>query len=57
MAKKKEVKLSKKKVKIFKIRNRTGYAAIYQNNITEGRSPTQAFDRMLKAAMRKSKKR
>ena len=55
MAKKKEVKLSRKKVRIFKMRNRKGYAALYKNNITEGRTAGQAFDRMLKAAKRKAK--
>ena len=49
--------LSKSKVKIFKIRNRTGYAAIYQNNLTEGRSPKDAFERMVKAVKRKPKRK
>lgn len=44
-----------KGVKIFKVRNRSGYAAIYKNNLTEGRSPAQALARMLKAAKRKAK--
>lgn len=47
--------LSRSEVKIFKIRNRSGYAAIYQNNITEGRTLDQAFARMVKAARRKPK--
>jgi hypothetical protein len=42
-------------VKIFKIRNRSGYAAIYKNNLTEGRSAAEAYDRMVKAAKRKAK--
>jgi hypothetical protein len=49
--------LKRSKVKIFKIRNRTGYAALYQNNLTEGRSPSMAFERMAKAVRRKAKKR
>ncbi|MDD5594506.1 MAG: hypothetical protein PHG97_07190 [Candidatus Margulisbacteria bacterium] len=54
---KKEIKLNRKKVKIFKIRNRSGYAAIYQNNITEGRTADQAFFRMAKAAKRRPKRK
>ncbi|MBF0384693.1 MAG: hypothetical protein HQL27_02365 [Candidatus Omnitrophica bacterium] len=48
--------IGKKPVKIFKIRNRKGYAAICDGNLTEGRTPIQAFDRMLKAVKRISKK-
>jgi hypothetical protein len=50
-------KLDRKKVKIFKIRNRTGYAAIYNRCITEGTTPGLAYDRMLKAIKRKPKSR
>ena len=49
------MKLSKSKVKIFKIKNRKGYAAIYANNLTEGRTAEQAFARMAKAARRMKK--
>jgi hypothetical protein len=55
MAEKKEKGLSRKKVNIFKIRNRSGYAAIYKNNLTEGKSPDEAFYRMTKAVKRRSK--
>ncbi len=48
--------VTKSKVEIFKIRNRTGYAALYQNNLTEGRSAKEAYDRMVKAVRRKVKK-
>ena len=41
------MKLGKKDMKIFKIRNRKGFAAIFSNNITEGRTPDQAYLRML----------
>ncbi|MFH1825852.1 MAG: hypothetical protein ABH823_00990 [bacterium] len=44
-------------MKIFKTRNRAGYAALYQNNLTEGRTPDQAFARMQKAAKRKPKRK
>ena len=50
------MELKRSQVKIFKIRNRKGYAAIFNNNITEGRTADQAFSRMAKAARRKSKK-
>ncbi|MDD4178752.1 MAG: hypothetical protein PHH14_01715 [Candidatus Margulisbacteria bacterium] len=53
MAKNEKVKL--KGVRVFKIRNRSGYAAILKNNLTEGRSPAQALERMIKAVKRKSK--
>ena len=46
------MELSKKKVKIFKIKNRKGYAALYANNLTEGKTAEQAFSRMAKAARR-----
>jgi len=45
------------KIKVFKIRNRRGYAAISGNNITEGKTPCEARDRMEKALKRKPKKR
>ncbi|HPM42538.1 MAG TPA: hypothetical protein PLV52_01765 [Candidatus Omnitrophota bacterium] len=49
------MELKKSQVKIFKIRNRKGYAALFNNNLTEGRTADQAFSRMLKAAKRKGK--
>ncbi len=45
-------KISVKKVKIFKIKNRKGYAAVALNNLTEGRTTYQAFARMRKALKR-----
>jgi len=54
---KKESKLDAKKLKVFKIRNRGGYAAVYQHNLTEGRTSAQAISRMLKAVARKPKKK
>ncbi|MBN1688643.1 MAG: hypothetical protein JW893_06045 [Candidatus Omnitrophica bacterium] len=50
--KKKLKKLSSGKVSIFKIENRRGYAAVCMKNLTEGRSPVQAFYRMVKAVKR-----
>jgi len=52
MAKKPFKKLSANTVDIFKIRNRQGYAAICMKNLTEGRTPVQAFYRMTKAVKR-----
>lgn len=49
---KKLKKMSSGKVTIFKIKNRRGYAAIALNNLTEGRSPVEAFERMVKAVKR-----
>lgn len=52
MAKKNLRKLSSSKVNIFKIKNRRGYAALCLNHLTEGRTPLQAFNRMVKAVKR-----
>lgn len=52
---KKEIKLKKvprSQVKIFKIRNRKGYAVICKDNLTEGGTKNQAVDRMNKALKR-----
>ena len=49
---KKLKKLAARKVEIFKLRNRKGYAAICMLNLTEGNSPLQAFYRMAKAVKR-----
>lgn len=39
-------------VKTFKIKNRRGYAAICNDNLTEGSSVSQALERMDKALKR-----
>ena len=52
MAKKPLKKMSQRKVTIFKIANRRGYAAIADRHLTEGSSPLQAYDRMVKACRR-----
>ena len=44
--------LSPKAVAMFKIQNRRGYAAICKGNLTEGRTPYQAYLRMNKALKR-----
>lgn len=54
MAKKSKTlrKLPASRVSIFKIQNRRGYAAICQSHLTEGKTPLQAFERMVKAVKR-----
>ena len=46
------MRLSAQKVKMFKIRNRKGYAAVCKDNLTEGRTPYQAYLRLAKALKR-----
>ncbi len=45
------------KIRLFKIKNRRGYAAICGGHLTEGRTSEQARDRMEKALRRKKRKR
>ena len=54
MAKKKKVlkKLGRNAITFFKIANRSGYAAIARNNLTEGRTVQQAYSRLVKACRR-----
>lgn len=39
-------KLSSKKIAVFKIKNRKGYAAVCLNNLTEGKTPAEAVKRL-----------
>jgi len=50
------MKIKNKQVKIFKIKNRRGYAAMCCGHLTEGSSPLQAYQRMEKAIRRTSGK-
>lgn len=50
------VKIGHLKVDIFKIKNRSGYAAVCFNHLTEGKSPQEAYGRMVKALRRTNKK-
>ena len=53
MAKQKKLKkVPMAQVKKFKIKNRKGYAVICKNNLTEGRTVSQALDRLDKALKR-----
>lgn len=45
-------KLGMSSVKIFRIANRKGYAAMAKNNLTEGRTVYQAYSRLVKACKR-----
>jgi len=50
------MKIGSLEVKVFKIKNRKGYAAICCDNLTEGASVQQAYERMVKAVRRTIKK-
>ena len=39
-------KMTAGKVTILKLKNRKGYAALCLNNLTEGKTPQQAFERL-----------
>ena len=51
-----EAKVGHLKVNIFKIKNRVGYAAICCDHLTEGSTPEEAHDRMIKALRRTNRK-
>jgi len=51
------MKIGKFSVKIFKIKNRRGYAALCHNCVTEGSTKNQAYSRMVKAIRRVTRKR
>jgi hypothetical protein len=44
-------------IKVFKIKNRTGYAALCCDHLTEGKTREEAKARMEKALRRKKKAR
>ncbi|MCP4650654.1 MAG: hypothetical protein GY853_11320 [PVC group bacterium] len=46
-------KINAGKVKIFKIANRRGYAGLCLNNLTEGNTTYQVYQRMEKAVKRR----
>jgi len=49
-------RIGNRTVKIFKIQNRQGFAALCADHLTEGSSVNQAFDRMIKALTRTERK-
>jgi len=46
------MKISVQKIRIFKMRNRKGYAALCLNHLTEGGTLFRVYDRMVKALRR-----
>lgn len=50
------MKIAGRSVKVFKIRNRKGYAALCGNNLTEGKTQRTACERMEKALRRRPKR-
>lgn len=49
------MKIGKFNAKIFKIKNRRGYAALCNDCLTEGATRNEAYDRMVKAILRVTK--
>ncbi len=49
-------KIGHLKVDIFKIKNRAGFAAVCYGHLTEGKTPQEAYERMVKALRRTNKK-
>jgi len=49
-------KIGHLKVDIFKIKNRVGFAAVCFEHLTEGKTPQEAYGRMVKALRRSSRK-
>lgn len=49
--------MPKPRMTVFKIKNRSGYAAISKEHLTEGRSKEQAMARMVKALKRTAKRK
>ncbi len=49
-------KIGHLKVAIFKIKNRSGYAAVCCEHLTEGKTPEEAHERMVKALRRTDRK-
>ena len=49
-------KIGHLKVEIFKIQNRTGFAAVCFEHLTEGVTPQEAYARMVKAIRRSNRK-
>jgi len=51
-----EEKIGHLKVQIFKIKNRNGFAAVCFDHLTEGKTPQEAYERMVKALRRSNRK-
>ncbi|MDD5432111.1 MAG: hypothetical protein PHO70_03890 [Candidatus Omnitrophica bacterium] len=50
------MKIGHLNVDIFKIKNRQGYAAVCSEHLTEGKTAQEAYERMVKALRRTTKK-
>jgi len=50
------MKKGRQSVKVFKIKNRRGFAAICDDHLTEGSTRQEALERMAKALRRKNKR-
>jgi hypothetical protein len=48
--------MTENKITVFKIKNRSGYAAICSEHLTEGKSKEEALGRMMKALSRTANK-
>ena len=51
-----ERKIGHLEVTVFKIKNRSGYAAVCFEHLTEGKTPELAYERMVKALRRTNRK-
>lgn len=49
-------KIGHLKVEVFKIKNRAGFAAVCFDHLTEGKTPQEAYERMVKALRRSNRK-
>ena len=49
-------KIGHLKVEIFKIKNRSGFAAVCCQHLTEGKTTQEAYERMVKALRRSNRK-
>ena len=49
-------KIGHLKVEIFKIKNRSGFAAVCFEHLTEGATSQEAYERMVKALRRSNRK-
>jgi len=50
------MRIGNMQVKIFRIKNRQGYAAVCSDHLTEGKTSAQALERMVKAMRRSVRK-
>ena len=49
--------MAPKKITVFKIKNRSGYAAVCSEHLTEGKNKEEVLARMLKALKRTANKK